>query len=304
MMQFRMTASSIEAINISSLTICHEGTGSPETDVVTNGVQLIRDVNNNGTYENGTYAVLATANFSGISAVFSLAGISVPADSSENWLVVYDFSSSLPQNMTYQACFQSLTHISLTGQTSTQTLIPSGIVPLDGGTMTSSGDFSLPVELTSFEAIGENGFIELKWVTASEIDNIGFTIERSHAEDSVFAAISSYKISEDLMGQGTASYQTDYIFSDSTAVPGIEYTYRLLQHDFGGRLNIESIMPSAVAKEALPKTFQLSQNYPNPFNPVTTIKMGLPEQSDVNLHIYNILGQKIKTLTKKMMLIR
>ena len=103
------------------------------------------------------------------------------------------------------------------------------------------------------------------------------------------------------MGQGTVSYQTDYVYKDSTALPGIEYSYRLLQHDFGGRLNVENIMPSAVAKEALPKTFLLSQNYPNPFNPETTIKLGLPEQSDVNLQIYNILGQKVKTLKNQIM---
>lgn len=47
---------------------------------------------------------------------------------------------------------------------------------------------------------------------------------------------------------------------------------------------------------SIPTEFALGQNYPNPFNPVTKMDISLPITGDVTLVIYNVLGQKVRTL--------
>ena len=52
-------------------------------------------------------------------------------------------------------------------------------------------------------------------------------------------------------------------------------------------------------EKGLPTEYRLEQNYPNPFNPVTTIQYQIPVSGQVKLFIYNLSGQKIRTLVNE-----
>lgn len=67
-----------------------------------------------------------------------------------------------------------------------------------------------------------------------------------------------------------------------------------LSNDFGSQTFFARVRVGA--DDALPKDFFLSQNYPNPFNPSTTIVVSVPRTSKVNVTIYNMLGQRVRTL--------
>lgn len=91
---------------------------------------------------------------------------------------------------------------------------------------------------------------------------------------------------------------------------GDEIELRLWSSEYKRELRINSnfdspyygVNPMSVGRidiiemDAIPQKYILEQNYPNPFNPNTTIEFALPEDSYINLAVYDIMGRLVKKL--------
>ena len=152
----------------------------------------------------------------------------------------------------------------------------------------------LPVELTSFtiKVIGSN--VELNWVTATEVRNYGFEVERASSST---MPIQGWEKIGFVEGHGNSNSPKQYSFSDNV-LSGVDYlSYRLKQIDTDGKFSYSSTI--SVLINQIPSNFELHQNYPNPFNPSTIISYSIPKSSNVVLTIYDILGNLVETLVNE-----
>ncbi|HSW54439.1 MAG TPA: kelch repeat-containing protein [Ignavibacteriaceae bacterium] len=143
----------------------------------------------------------------------------------------------------------------------------------------------VPVELTSFIASVIGSDVRLLWETASELNNSGFSVERTSAN-------SEYTEVGFVPGFGTTTEAKSYSFSDQNLQNG-NYTYRLKQIDFDGTFEYSQEVEVEVST---PATFNLEQNYPNPFNPSTSIKYSVPEPGNIRISVYNTVGEEVAVL--------
>ena len=142
----------------------------------------------------------------------------------------------------------------------------------------------IPVEIVSFTGFYEKEKIMLSWVTASEINNNGFEIQKSKDKE-IWQTIGFVN------GSGSSTEFNNYNYIDNTTLYETNY-YRLKQIDYDGTYKYSQIIEISLFLS----NFQLYQNFPNPFNPNTTIKYIVSQRSFVRISLYDIRGEKVADL--------
>lgn len=139
----------------------------------------------------------------------------------------------------------------------------------------------LPITLLSFDAIvNQDNHVELHWITATEINNIGYDVERS-------SDLKSFTNIAFVQGSGNSTSPKSYSFIDEAIKEKDIYYYRLKQKDYDGKF--EYFGPIAINFD-LEGKFSLDKISPNPAeNSINLIFKGKYESA--SFKIVNITGQ-------------
>jgi hypothetical protein len=168
-------------------------------------------------------------------------------------------------------------------------------VLVDGLRICTTWDACLPVTLQAFSAVAlPMQRVQLSWITTTEVNCYGFTVQRAEGRPDLLADIPGAFIP----GQGTSLIPTSYSYQDTVPSAG-SWFYRLRQSDLDGtsRYSETIVVELPTAVESTPSHgFFLKSNYPNPFNAETTIRFGIPVRTHVSLEIYNALGMDMSRL--------
>jgi len=119
------------------------------------------------------------------------------------------------------------------------------------------------------------------WVRGTDFDNGVFY----NTVVQLPAGSFNYPTNAQLRFMCDASGNRDWVYIDNVEFRG-----------YGPSGTSSNPIASGALTEPVPTTYMLSQNYPNPFNPTTNISFSLDKPMDISLEIFNIVGQKVKTL--------
>jgi hypothetical protein len=152
------------------------------------------------------------------------------------------------------------------------------------------------IVLSSFYAeVGQDGILT-SWSTETEPNNAGFNIYRSSQENENYI-----KLNESLIpAKGNATSGASYSYTDKPESAD-DYYYKLQSVSLDGNtVFYDPVFIALTSVEmkrfAIPENYTLSQNFPNPFNPETTIEFGIPQANFVELSVYDINGNLVRTL--------
>ncbi len=158
------------------------------------------------------------------------------------------------------------------------------------------------VELVEFEAtLTEAQTVRLSWQTASETNNDGFQVQRRVAgasgdrEAGQSGGAAVWTNLEFIEGAGTTDETRSYDVTDEVPFEADSVHYRLKQVDANGSAQL---IDEVTVRLGVPDRLTLRAPFPNPGRGAVTIRYAVPERQDVSLELYDVLGRRVRTLTR------
>jgi hypothetical protein len=167
-----------------------------------------------------------------------------------------------------------------------------------------AGEPYTSIELKSLDAVYKGGMVRLKWKTASETENMGFIIKRALCSDDmtgIYEEVDSYRENDALLGAGTTSNNTTYLWFDKSVRPGLKYAYVLQDVDYEGHIRESDPVIVTIPENKILTTdkFEFAAGYPNPFNPYFVVPFEIFEATAVDIRVYDMQGRLVKVLADR-----
>ncbi len=156
----------------------------------------------------------------------------------------------------------------------------------------ASHDEIAPSEPGELNANQVGSWAYLDWLPVPEPDLAFYRIYRGNGPNPLLHLFS-------LVGTATTTE-----FTDENYNPGANHHYRVVAVDDNGNASVPSTIVGPIhnptgTPTVAPQALALQSPYPNPFNGTTSLRVGLPEQSDLRVDVFDVAGRKVYSETRR-----
>ena len=164
---------------------------------------------------------------------------------------------------------------------------------------TSVGEYPDPCTFSYMVIRGGENCVEINpafWTSGDPVTDIGWFLEFSGDFRNMIST-GPFTLEKDKTQEIIAAYVVGRGTGPINSITAARNNVRRAVNEY--KSNFSSMTYQAPPPTNPVVNYQLYHNYPNPFNPVTRIRYEIPQNGVVKIDIYDILGQKVKTILNK-----